>query len=171
MRDCANATMRDRLPDLLHAAADDLALAEVRAHVSSCDDCREELELLRLARAAAPAPRVDVERIAAAIPPFVPQPHWGRLARSRQLRVAAAVVVIAGGAVAGYVHSSRVAPDTMLAQATAEPGTPELGLAEPLTDLSDDDLMALLEEMSQLQADLPTETDVVMVPAVEGGAL
>ena len=60
--------MRDRLPDLLNERLDAGERAEVARHVASCPDCAAELELLRSMRSAlAPAPRVDVARIAAAV--------------------------------------------------------------------------------------------------------
>ena len=47
MNDCPNAEIRDQLPDLLHDRLDASARAAVTAHVASCVDCRDELELLR----------------------------------------------------------------------------------------------------------------------------
>ena len=47
MNDCSNADIRDQLPDLLHDRLSVTARAAVVAHVDSCVDCRDELELLR----------------------------------------------------------------------------------------------------------------------------
>ncbi|HKV51622.1 MAG TPA: zf-HC2 domain-containing protein, partial [Gemmatimonadaceae bacterium] len=60
--------MRDLLPDLLNERLDAATRAEVARHVASCAECAAELELVRAMRSAlAPAPRVDVARIAAAV--------------------------------------------------------------------------------------------------------
>lgn len=68
MSECPRDDMRDRLPDLLNERLDAATRAEVARHVASCAECAAELELLRSMRSAlAPAPRVDVRRIAAAV--------------------------------------------------------------------------------------------------------
>ena len=68
MTECIRDDMRDRLPDLLNERLDAATRAEVTRHVASCAACAAELELLRSMRSAlAPAPRVDVRRIAAAV--------------------------------------------------------------------------------------------------------
>jgi anti-sigma factor RsiW len=120
--DCPNATMRDRLPDLLHDGLSASARAETERHLAECPSCAEELALLRAARRAlAIAPSVDVARIAAAIgrPPAVPvaigsdprvvsigtAPSLGRVAAPRAprrlptaWRVAAGIALVAAGA-------------------------------------------------------------------------
>jgi len=62
MNDCQNAEMRDQLPDLLNERLDGSARAVVMAHVAACADCRDELELLRVARGTLlkATPRVDL---------------------------------------------------------------------------------------------------------------
>lgn len=68
MTDCANATMRDLLPDHVAGMLDAGADAEVGAHVAGCVDCHAEVALLRVARAVRPvAVPVDVARIVAAV--------------------------------------------------------------------------------------------------------
>lgn len=68
MTDCTRDDMRDRLPDLLNERLDAATRAEVARHVASCAECAAELAILRSMRnALAPAPRVDVRRIAAAV--------------------------------------------------------------------------------------------------------
>ena len=169
MDDCPNIAVRDALPDLLHASAGDPALADARAHLATCATCRAELELLRAVRGAAPSPRLHLDRVAAALPSYRPAPAWRRAAgAARELRVAAAVLLLVGAAVAGYVRSQAVRPDTMLAQVPAAVPA-EVAIGEPFSDLSDSDLVALIEEMDQLEAEMPMETDVVEVPGVERG--
>ena len=70
MNDCQNAEIRDQLPDLLHDRLEAAARLAVAAHVETCVDCHEELELLRvvLGLARAQTPTVDVAAIVRALP-------------------------------------------------------------------------------------------------------
>ena len=70
MNDCPNAEIRDQLPDLLHDRLSSSTRAGVMAHVATCADCRDELELLRGVHEAlaARAPQVDVDAIVRALP-------------------------------------------------------------------------------------------------------
>jgi hypothetical protein len=195
MGDCTDATMKDLLPDLLHDRLAVALRAEVEAHVSACDDCRAELRILRQVVAVTATPRVDASRIVAALPRYRAPFIWQRAVRSTQLRVAAAIVLLAGGAAVvshmmtrpgstpvtanapvGTDSSIALAPNaapavvgsTPVAAATSQtPGavSAELALGETLHDLSDTDLRALLDELGTLEAVTPTETDVV-APAV-----
>src|SRR5438093_1509752 len=56
MNDCANADIRDQLPDMLHERLSASARAAVMAHVSNCPDCRDELELVPRAHGLLVAP-------------------------------------------------------------------------------------------------------------------
>src|SRR5215208_6910575 len=69
MNDCLNAEMRDVLPDLIHDNLEPAKLAEIEAHIASCDACAAELELLRTVVASTPLPpAMNVQRIVAALP-------------------------------------------------------------------------------------------------------
>lgn len=109
MSDCLNAEIRDLLPDLLHDQLDAHTRARVVAHVDGCDDCRSELELLRSVSGSIDraAPRVDVERIVAALP----KPGAGAALRRRvwaDWRIAAAVTfLVAGGTSLGLLRNVR----------------------------------------------------------------
>jgi anti-sigma factor RsiW len=87
MRDCENAEIRDRLPDLLHGRLDGPARSEALAHLAACADCATELDLLRSVNAACAAatPAVDVGRIVDAIVP--PGPTMRRASRPDVRRV------------------------------------------------------------------------------------
>lgn len=103
MNDCQNAEMRDQLPDLLHERLDAAALATVTAHVAACADCRDELELLRVALATLvkATPRVDLNFIIEAIPKTAPRtltPKFARRPMWADWRVAAAGVLMVAGA-------------------------------------------------------------------------
>jgi hypothetical protein len=120
MNDCSNAEIRDKLPDLLHDQLDMSARAVVVAHVATCVDCRDELQLLRdlLGMIEMGTPSVDLGRIVSALPkppvqvravdrtPAVARPAAGitaitPLASRRRVwadwRVAAAVTLLVAG--------------------------------------------------------------------------
>lgn len=163
MRECDNDAMRDRLPDLLQdARAGDASLAAVRAHVDVCDACGAELALLSAVRDAAAAPAVNVARIAGGIPPY--QPAVRRWAPRPALRVAAAVLLVAGLGSVMTRGPGLPEPDTTIARATV---APELPLGVPLGELSDAELRRLLSEMGDMEAVTPVESDVIVTPALD----
>ena len=105
LRDCENAEMRDRLPDLMHGRLTEPERASVAAHVASCVACTAELALLERTRAElARIPAVDIRRIASVIPRAVPATARQRvpLYRRSSMRIAASVafIVAAGSALA-----------------------------------------------------------------------
>lgn len=195
MAKCANPTMKDLLPDLLHDRLSAALRADVEAHVSVCDDCRAEFRILRQVVVASAPPRIDASRIVAVLPRYRAPSTWQRAMHSTQLRRAAAIVLLAGGAsVLSNVMTpgensastrtiaraparadSSVAVVPVVGSSTAAVTPPvrhvstELALGETLHDLSDTELRALLEEMGNLEAVTPTETDVV-APAVGRGS-
>ncbi len=102
MNDCVNADVRDALPDFINHRLSELDAATMREHIESCADCKAELELIREARATALlAPKMDVNRIASALPAYAPVRSHSVTARSRRvwtLAAAAAIVAIGGWA-------------------------------------------------------------------------
>jgi len=176
MRDCENVTMREQLPELLHGQLSAEARVAVEEHVAGCADCSAELEVLRRVRAAVPAPRVNVDRIVASIPPYRGAPRaWAAVRSARvfglpTLHVAAAALVIltAVGVLARLraPHPTdaptatappvaRVAPPVTSQQAkgpVAAPVVTQLSLGEPLSDLSESDLRALAATVDDLEA-------------------
>jgi hypothetical protein len=99
MRDCPDGAMRDLLPGYVNETLPERERAMVAAHLATCADCAAEVELIRSARAAYPAPAVNVLRIVAAVPsrasverrlPRAPDPR-------RWLVAAAAAFVLLGG--------------------------------------------------------------------------
>ena len=95
MTDCPNGDVRDALPDYLNQRLGPERRREVESHLAGCAECRDELSLLRAMRATARrAPAVDVEAIAASIPPYRAPVRrmWGT-----RSRIAAAIVAIAIG--------------------------------------------------------------------------
>ena len=126
MNDCQNAEMRDQLPDLLNERLDGSARAVVMAHVAACADCRDELELLRVARGTLlkATPRVDLNFIVEALPKTAPR---ARIAPSTRRPMwadwriaAAAVLLIAGGSSYSLLgrHGGIAMRDSLVAQVT-----------------------------------------------------
>ena len=144
MNDCQNAEMRDQLPDLLNERLDGSARAVVMAHVAACADCRDELELLRVARGTLlkATPRVDLNFIVKALPKAAPRarivsstrrPMWAdwRIA-------AAAVLLIAGGSSYSLLgrHGGIAMRDSLVAQVQEPvPETPS-GKTQPAESAS-----------------------------------
>jgi anti-sigma factor RsiW len=126
MNDCPNAEIRDRLPDLLHDRLDPSARAAVTAHVATCVDCHDELELLRGTQGMliARTPRVDVAAIVAALPKAtIPEVRAMRPRRTfADWRIAAAVtLLIAGGSsVALYSRAGVQGVPTIATGTTVE---------------------------------------------------
>jgi anti-sigma factor RsiW len=129
MNDCQNAEIRDQLPDLLHDRLGAHQRAAMLAHVESCADCREELELLRAARAMlqAQTPRVDVRWVVNALPAAMP--GAATVARRRPVwadwRIAAAVTLLVAGGGSFAVLRQRQSP---LATRPAVVNTAQVGV-------------------------------------------
>ena len=171
MRDCPMAEMRDALPDLMHGTLSPHQLAEVRAHLEACEACRAELELLERVRRAVPAPNVATVGMVSRLPRYQRPSRWRRVASGPVLRVAAAVVLLAGGVSLVMRDGTRV-PEPVHGDSVPRHGaTLELAVGETFTDVSDQALMALVEAMEDLDATtLSEEPESVTIPLapVEG---
>jgi anti-sigma factor RsiW len=103
MNKCTDSAIREMLPDLLHGTLAADAKGRVEAHLATCEECREELRVLRTVHAAAVfAPRIDVDRVVRQIPPYeriVPPVEVPARSRRLSWAVAAtlAVVILGGG--------------------------------------------------------------------------
>ena len=174
MRDCPNVEMRDRLPELLHGRLTAAAAEELRSHLSTCEACSEELELLRALRGALPAGvAIDVSAVVAALPR--PQPRrlggrWGRWGSVAAVALAAgiaAVMVIERGPESAPMSSApeRQSPSRRVAAETARRSAPlpapaprlaaadqELALGAGLADVDDRELAKLISDVERLEA-------------------
>lgn len=164
MNDCANADIRDQLPDLLHDHLDRDARAAVEAHLATCDDCRAELEMLRDLRAAAVTPRVDTARIAAAVTAPA-RLRWNAGGWSAwRMAAAIAIMVIGGTSIAKVIERGGIGGFyANSARDTAGISRPELQLGDAYADLTDAQLTALLSEIPKLDG-LPVSEPDVIVP-------
>ena len=201
MNKCTDSNIQEMLPDLLHDTLPADARELVEAHLATCDECREDVEVLRTVKTAAVfAPQIDVDRVVRQIPPYraiVPPTERPATTRMVSWLVAAAlaVVVIGGGSLVlmrpnggdgqSSVVSTQLPPTPTPAGSTSvAPGTPNegtslkpavatashpraLALAANVDDLSDGDLVQLMNEMSRFDALPASEPDPVI--AVDSG--
>jgi putative zinc finger protein len=137
MNNCMEVETREMLPDLLHDKLDTATKARVERHIASCEECREELAVLRTVKAAATfAPTIDVNRVVGHIAPYakiVPEVEAPTRTRLVSWLVAASfLVVIAGGGSLLMVQQK----DAVGPYATVAPPTPDAGVPTPIIDRS-----------------------------------
>jgi anti-sigma factor RsiW len=169
MIECTDSAIREMLPDLLHGnlAAD--AKGRVEAHLATCEECREDLKVLRTVRSAAVfAPTIDVDRVVRQIPPYrtiVPAVLVPARSRRMSWLVAAtlAIAIVGGGSL--VVLRQNVPPGSAPANvvvATPQLQAPALALAADVDGLSDGDLALLMDEMNRFDALPASEPDPVI---------
>jgi anti-sigma factor RsiW len=161
MSDCLNVEIRELLPEYLAGALSATRRAEVDAHLATCEDCADELTVLRLVREAyADAPAVNVGAIVAALPRRASRPAVRSWRRSHALQIAAAISFIALGGMSLAVARSFFSgnptespPDSVVVNET-----PAISFAGGVSDLGDEDLEALLTALETIEALPVTET-------------
>jgi len=131
MTECTNGEMRDLLPELVSGRLSAEMQLAVEAHVAECEECAEELTLLRALRPALMrGPVVDAQRIAAAVRAQVPASARSgssgasaRWSTPRRLAIAAAALLAVSAA--GYVVATRgrSAPPEIAVVHTVRPHT------------------------------------------------
>jgi anti-sigma factor RsiW len=188
MNECTENEIQEMLPDLLHGTLAADVRGRVEAHLASCEQCREDLEVLRAVKSAAVfAPVIDIDRVVRQIPPYrtiVPAIERPVATRVVSWLVAAslAIVVVGGGSLIlarrdaptarPEVVSTQPPPSTP-AQTTADPIAPPqnvvtkphthaLALATDVEGLSDGSLQQLMSDMAQFDALPAAEPDPVM---------
>jgi hypothetical protein len=177
MNDCVNGDIRDVLPELVNGNLPAGDVARVQEHVRACADCAAEVDLLRTARAAMHlAPTMDTARIAAAVQASTAQRLAARRAPAARIaRIAGLSLVAVIGALGVWSlrdssPAASNAPDAPAMAAVAPPDQPgvveqaqpaesraprapvQLALGGDMSQLGDDDLLALLDEVSALEA-------------------
>ena len=171
MTDCPDAEMRDALPDLMHGTLPPDRLAVTRAHVDGCDACRAELALLARVRDAVRTPTIAADRIVASLPAYRRQSSWQQVAGRPAFRIAAAIVLLAGGASlalrSGGPTTQRVVADSLTRVAPVT----ELALGETFADVSDSALVALVEAMADLEPLLSEDPETIAVPLLPAEGL
>jgi hypothetical protein len=163
--------MRDALPEFALDMLADGARHDVAVHVQGCEACRDELALIRQAqRVLVATPIIDAARIVAAIPRARRRASW----HAPAWRIAASILVALGGV--SYVvtrtqfASNRMDTASLAVPAAAAP-TWDLGptVSGRLSDLGDDDLDALLEQIKHLDAVTVVEPKAVIPVLALGG--
>ncbi len=164
MNKCTQSDIQEMLPDLLHNTLGADARARVEAHLASCGVCREDMEVLRTIKSAAVfAPAIDVDRVVRQIPPYrsiLPATERPISTRIVSWLVAAslAVVVIGGGSL--VLKRPRVTNPPSAAVTVQQPHA--LALAANVDDLSDGNLVQLMNEMSRFDALPASEPDPII---------
>src|SRR5688500_4108703 len=121
MNKCTETAIQEMLPDLLHGSLAADVRRRVEAHLATCEECREDLKVLRTVQSAAVfAPMIDVDRVVRQIPPYSTiGPAVERPVRARRVSwlVAAtlAIAIVGGGSL---VVLQRDVPPTSTAVST-----------------------------------------------------
>lgn len=155
MNNCIDTEISELLPDLLHESLGGDTRRRVEAHLATCESCREELEVLRTVKAAAVfAPTIDTARVVQQILPYrmiVPGVEQPKRTRVVSWLVAAglALAVVGGGSLVLSDHRFTTASDTIT---TANAPVHALALASNLDDLSDGNIVQLMDEMDRFEA-------------------
>ncbi|MEX1186974.1 MAG: zf-HC2 domain-containing protein [Gemmatimonadaceae bacterium] len=174
MNDCVNGEIRDVLPELVSGTLPAGEVARVQEHVRACAECAAEVELLRTARAAMRlAPAMDTARIAAAVQASTAQRLAARrapatrVARIGSLSLVAVIGALGIWSLRGSSPATTEAPAAVAVTAPDQAGAiaparavesrgvgapVQLALGGDMSQLGDDDLLALLSEVSALEA-------------------
>lgn len=176
MRDCPDGAMRDLLPDYVHGTLPASEHARVAAHVAACADCAAEVDLILAARAAFPAPAVNVEQIVAVLV-TAPGARGGaaRVWGARPWQVAASVSFLLIGAATVITLRSGTQPARPVDRSTAlpavanhsQPSTQKgaKGFAiDGASELNTDQLMRLLREIDSVDVLPSTEPEPARRP-------
>lgn len=178
---CTDSAIREMLPDLWHGTLAADVKGRVEAHLATCEECREDLKVLRTIQSAAVfAPTIDVDRVVRQIPPYrtiVPPVVVPTRSRRMSWLVAAtlAIAIVGGGSLVvmrdnvpsgsttvvipqGSTEMATQAPVAKMPESVA----PGLALAADVDGLSDGDLALLMDEMNRFDALPASEPDPVI---------
>lgn len=159
MNDCVNGDIKEALPELVGGTLASTDLARVQEHVRGCADCAAEVEILRAARSAMKvAPAMDTVRIAEAVRASTAQRMAARRAPTKVGRLAALTLVLALGAVGVWSMRDGAGDPRVAVEGIA--GTPpvagrapvQLALGGDMSQLGDEQLLALMQEVPALEA-------------------
>jgi hypothetical protein len=140
-------------PERLAALSDDTPSPIEAAHITTCDDCSGELaaqrRLLRMAAAAQVVPIAPISSFEALAPRLraeglIAARNRGAMARAWTVRIAAGLVLVTGGGVAGRMTATRELPILPKPDGVAS-GAATAGVASPAGEFktTDDALKAL----------------------------
>ncbi len=178
MTDCSNVEVREQLPDLVSGMLSRANVELVESHLRTCEDCSQELEILRGIFAIRPSAKpVDVAAIVAALPRPSVNNRFSNKSRSSQWqrwRIAAAIATVAVGGVSWQLitnDSPAVAGSNIVASATDSALRLDTGvllaskdLDQPvavsfggLGDYTDEELQLILEQLDKWDGAPSTE--------------
>jgi anti-sigma factor RsiW len=178
MTECTELEMRDLLVDLLHGGIRSEKAAQVRSHLAGCGACRAEFEFLKRANEAvmADTPHLDVASIVAALPrperasigeirPMssarAGAPPGMSLKRRPSLRRRSSALALAAALAVAAIGLWRADfAEAPLRRAGGEVvGESGLTFAGGVSDLSDEALLALIDEINDLEPVPSAEPD------------
>jgi putative zinc finger protein len=167
MNKCTESEIQEMLPDLLHRALAVDARDRVEAHVATCEQCREDLAVLRTVNGAAVfTPKIDVDRVVGRILPYQTIiPATERPARTRVvswLVAATLAIVVAGGGSLLLMQPKSGARAVAVDAPVSGVHTYALALAADVDGLSDGSLVQLMDEMNHFDALPVSEPDPVI---------
>lgn len=189
MTDCTNGELRDLLPLLAHDALEARDAARVRQHLAACAECRAELALLATARAAfdAATPAISTAAIAAGVQratrpggvqrPALRRAYGRRWMPGRLVAAAASVVFLASVSLtllARTFGAPAVGVDSVTASGARDSASElrlfasaGLNVTGGLSDLSDDELTTLLDELDSVEATIDAEPSTLRHALIE----
>lgn len=149
MRDCPDGDLRDLLPDLAHDRLPPDEAARLRAHVTGCEACGQELSLLRDLRGVFRAPvEVDVDAVVREVMRRTAERGTPRVAAPAPRRFgwlrAAAVALVVGGTSWVVARPGTEARGVPAAAA-------DLAFAGDVADLADEELSQLEGAIAELE--------------------
>jgi anti-sigma factor RsiW len=123
MSECTNGEMRDLLPELVNERLSAEMQLAVEAHVAECEECAEELALLRALRPALMRePAVDTQRIVTAVRAQAPaSARRGSSRSTAPWRLAIAAAALLAVSAIGYAMLTRARSVTPEVAAVPQP--------------------------------------------------
>jgi hypothetical protein len=141
------SAVQDLLPEYARGELDPVDAASVRGHVTGCEDCRGELEIVRMLVEPVAFPAGLEDRLVHAVQSR-PVSRWGGM---RYYAVAATFImtVVAASLVLRRIDASRPHPAEVAYPSVAWPdiGDPLLHGSPGLQALSEGELLKLLQEL------------------------
>jgi hypothetical protein len=196
MRDCADGQMRDLLPGHVNKTLSAADRAAVEAHLATCGDCAAEIAVIEAAARAFPAPQINIAGIVGALPAAPHRASrfsgaaWRVAAGIGVVLIGAASVVLLRGFGASALVQTAAAPapapagaalastESAPAPAVAIPARASRPAASSthaaatmsfgggLSDLSDEQLDALMSELDTLDSIPSAEPETHLTPIV-----
>ncbi len=165
MNECNEREIQAMLPDMLHDALTPAEKSRVEAHVAQCEECEEDLEVLRkVKRSTVFTPSIDIDRIVRRIPPYqiitppIERPIERPLEQPVERPRIASWLAAASLALFAVVGGSML----LVHGDSGEPTTAAIALASGVEELSDGGLVQLMTEMNDFDALPATEPEPVL---------